>query len=118
MPRTSPYDIELSRAERDKLVSVVRKYTAPYKELMRAKIILMASEGYTNSQIAARLDLPRQIASKWRQRYFDERTTGLADLARSGRTPTFSPSGHRASQSPCLSTARETRFASFAAFEQ
>lgn len=102
MPRTSPYEIELSSAERNELESLVRKYTAPYQEVVRAKIILMANEGYTNSEIATRLELPRRIASKWRQRYFKERATGLADRARSGRTPTFSPSGHCASQSARL----------------
>ena len=102
MPRTSPYEIELSSAERSELESLIRRYTAPYQEVVRAKIILMASEGYTNSEIGARLEVPRQIASKWRQRYFEERATGLADRARGGRRPTFSPSDHSASQSSCL----------------
>lgn len=63
MPRTSPYEIELSSAERNELESLVRKYTAPYQEVVRAKIILMANEDYTNSEIATRLELPRRIAS-------------------------------------------------------
>lgn len=88
MPRISPYEIELSSAERNELDTLVRKYTAPYQEVVRAKIILMANEGYTNSEIATRLELPRRIASKWRQRYFKERAAGLTDRARSGRTPT------------------------------
>jgi len=58
---------------------------------MRAKIILLATQGYTNSEIAERIDLPWQIVSKWRQRYYDERIDCLVDRARSGRTPTFSP---------------------------
>jgi hypothetical protein len=33
MPQTSPDEIELSNAEREKLESLARKYTAPYKEL-------------------------------------------------------------------------------------
>jgi len=102
MPRTSPYEIKLSPDEREELESLVRRYSAPYQEVIRAKIILMASEGYTNCEIAVRLDLPRQIVSKWRQRYFAERATGLGNRPRSGRPLTFSPSGHRASQSSCL----------------
>jgi hypothetical protein len=64
MPQTSPYEIELSDAEREKLESLARKYTAPYQEVVRAKIVLLASEGYSNCEIAGRLDLPRQIVSK------------------------------------------------------
>lgn len=99
MPQTSPYEIELSDAEREKLESLARKYMAPYQEVVRAKIVLLASEGYSNCEIAGRLDLPRQIVSKWRQRYFQERADGLADQERSGRPPTFSPSGEGANQS-------------------
>jgi hypothetical protein len=35
---------------------------------MRAKIVLLASQGFGNDCIAARLGMPRQIVSKWRQR--------------------------------------------------
>lgn len=91
MPRTSPYEIDLSDAEREELKRLARKYTAPYQEVVRAKIVLLASDGYSNSEIASRLDLPRQVVSKWRQRYFLERAAGLADRPRSGREPTFSP---------------------------
>ena len=79
MPQTSPYLIELSDEERKEWESRARKYTAPYQEVVRAKIVLLASEGFSNSEIAARLDTPRQIVSKWRQRYFEARGSGLAD---------------------------------------
>lgn len=107
MSQISPYEIELSDAEREELESVARRYTAPYQEVVRAKIVLLASDGYSNCEIAARLDTSRQIVSKWRQRYFEERANGLADQERSGRPPTFSPSGHRANQSLGLRTASQ-----------
>jgi len=37
--------------------------------VVRAKIILLADEGLSNDLIAAKLDTPRQIVSKWRQRF-------------------------------------------------
>jgi len=98
MPRTSPFKIELSDAEREELESLARRYTAPYQEVVRAKIVLLANDGYTNTEIAQRLDLPRQIVSKWRHRYYQEHLEGLADLERSGRKPTFSPSSDHASK--------------------
>lgn len=99
MPRSSPYQIELSDEERRTLVEVARRYTAPYGEVVRAKIVLMASEGLSNTEIAQRLDLPREVVSRWRQRYGVEGIDGLADRGRSGRRPTFSPSRRGASQS-------------------
>jgi hypothetical protein len=41
--------------------------------------------------IASRLDTPRQIVSKWRQRFYRERLAGLDEQPRGGRPPRFSP---------------------------
>jgi len=43
------------------------KYTSPYFEVLRAKVILFASEGLENKEIASRVDIPRQILSKMAQ---------------------------------------------------
>jgi transposase len=51
----------------------------------------MAAQGLRNDQIAAQVSLPRQIVSKWRKRFFEERLEGLENLPRSGRPPSFSP---------------------------
>jgi transposase len=51
----------------------------------------MAAQGLRNDQIAQRVSLPRQIVSKWRKRFFEERLEGLENLPRSGRPPSFSP---------------------------
>jgi transposase len=69
----------------------VRKYTSPYRDVIRAKLVLLAAEGLPNDVIAARLDSPRQIISKWRKRFFDERLAGLEEEPRGGRTARFSP---------------------------
>lgn len=50
--------------------------------VVRAKIILLAADGWRNDQIAARLDLPKSIVSKWRKRFFESRFDGLLDLPR------------------------------------
>ncbi len=91
MPRTSPYRIQLSEAERRSLETASRRYTAPYREVIRAKIVLLAAAGLGNLAIAARLDTPRPIVSKWRKRFFEQGLAGLADRPRGGRPPTFSP---------------------------
>jgi len=93
MPRRSPYVIQLTLGEKSRLESISRKYTASYYSVMRARIVLLASQGIGNDEIARRLELPRQIVSKWRKRFFEERMVGLEDRPRRGRPPVFSPSG-------------------------
>ncbi len=91
MPRRSPYVLEFSSSERDALERVARRYTAPYREVIRAKVVLMAAQGVQNKDIAASLDLPVQIVSKWRKRFFQERLSGLEERPRSDRRPGFPP---------------------------
>jgi len=45
MPRRSPYTIELSLKERRELETRTRKYTLPYFEVRRARMVLLAAEG-------------------------------------------------------------------------
>jgi hypothetical protein len=95
MPRKSPFAIDLSNEERQTLASVARKYTSPYCDVIRAKIILLADEGLPNDVIAARLDTPRQIVSKWRKRFALARLPGLEAQPRGGRNARFSPQPRR-----------------------
>lgn len=91
MPQKSPYTILLTDIEQAKLGVLSRQYTAPYYQVIRAKIILFASEGLGNDQISERLDIPRKSVVKWRQRFHHERLDGLADQPRPGRPADFSP---------------------------
>ena len=91
MPRKSPFGIILSDLDRRELEKIIRKYTSPYRDVIRAKIVLYASAGLSNDQIASRLDIPRQIVSKWRKRFFKEGVAGLAEQPRHGRPARFSP---------------------------
>ena len=91
MPRKSPFEIFLTIDEKLRLQEIARKYTSPYRDVMRAKIVLLSAEGLSNKEIGERLDLPRQIVSKWRKRFFDQRLAGLDERPRRGRTGAFSP---------------------------
>ena len=85
MPRKSPYNFTLTKDQRHELESRSRKYTLPYRDVMRARIVLMAAEGLENSEIAARLGTRREIVSKWRKRFFERGLVGLEEADRSGR---------------------------------
>ena len=91
MPRSSPYTILLAPGERARLESWARKYTSPYYQVIRAKIVLLAAEGRSNKEIAHHLDVPRQIVSKWRKRFHQQRLAGLEDRPRTGRPSGFPP---------------------------
>jgi transposase len=70
--------------------------------IMRAKIVLLASEGLGNDSIAARLSMPRQIVSKWRRRFYTQRLPGLDEQPRGGRPARFSPQRCGCDQGACL----------------
>jgi transposase-like protein len=98
VPRISPFTVELTSAERSTLESTRRRYTAPYRDVIRARIVLLAASGAENTEIARRLELPVQIVSKWRKRFFEERLAGLVERSRTGRPPAFSPTPRRRGQ--------------------
>ena len=102
MPRSSPFHIVLTPQEREELEARTRKYTSPYRAVIRAKIVLLAAQGLPNESIAARLDTPRQIVSKWRKRFALARLSGLDEQPRGGRPALFSPQRRRANKSPGL----------------
>jgi hypothetical protein len=91
MPRKSPFSIVICKEERIVLENQVRQHTSPYCDVIRAKIVLLAAEGLSNDVIAARLDTPRQIVSKWRKRFALARLSGLEAQPRGGRPAQFSP---------------------------
>jgi hypothetical protein len=91
LPRLSPYALSLSAQEEIELRRRAAKYTLPYFEVLRAKMVLLAAEGLSNDQIAARLDTRREAVSMWRKRFFEERLTGLEERSRPGRPRVFPP---------------------------
>ena len=95
MPRTSPFVIRLSSAEELELQRRAGKYTLPYFQVQRAKMILLASEGLSNDEIASRLDSRREVVGRRRKRFFVDRLMGLEEQARPGRPRTFSPRSGR-----------------------
>jgi transposase len=83
--------LELSEAERRELESRARRYTLPYRDVVRAKIVLLAAEGLRNDEIADRLDTRREVVSKWRKRFYEQGMAGLEELPRTGRPSDFPP---------------------------
>jgi hypothetical protein len=102
MPRQSPYEIVLSNAEARELNHRAARYTLPYFQVQRAKMILLAAQGLPNHEIATRLDTRREVVSMWRKRFFERRLEGLDEQPRPGRPRVFPPRTGRADQGPGL----------------
>jgi hypothetical protein len=95
MSRISPFRILLSREELRELTRRANKYTLPYYQVVRAKMILLAHKGLSNDNIADQLTTRREIVSMWRKRFFEQRLRGLDDRPRPGRPRVFPPRAGR-----------------------
>ena len=93
MSRKSPYKVDLDRATRSALETRARKYTSAYRDVVRARIVLMAADGMDNDEIALRLNTSRDVVSMWRKRFFEEGLEGLEERPRHGRPAVFPPRG-------------------------
>lgn len=63
----------------------LRSSTMPAGYVRRARIVLLASQGVANTEIARRVGVARQTVLTWRERYARYGLGGLADRARPGR---------------------------------
>jgi transposase-like protein len=98
MARHSSDVIELTDKERCELEAISGRLTAPFRMVQRARIVLYAAQGFTNVEIAARLDTAPEVVAKWRRRFRVERLDGLQDRSRVGRPRRFPPGGSGAGQ--------------------
>ena len=111
MARKSGFVIELSGEERSELERRVACYTRPHKVVVRAKMILYAADGQTNTEIARRLETAADVVGRWRKRFFEERLAGLEDRQRAGRPRRFPPGTSRRGESTRLRVAVDARAA-------
>lgn len=82
---------DLTDEERAQIERLASSRTAPARQVERAQIILLASEGRTAPQIGERLRLNPQTARDWLRRFNAGGLPGLDDLPRSGKPPTYTP---------------------------
>ena len=72
----SPFEIVLTAVERRELEKRARAYTDPYWRVARARMVLLAAQGMSNIEIAARCDTSPQVVHRWRKRFFEQRLKG------------------------------------------
>jgi transposase len=86
-----PLDVDLTTKEEKILAKWVRGGKIEHRLCFRARIILLASEGKSNTEIAKISKCARKTVVKWRNRFIERRLDGLRDLPRAGRPPIFTP---------------------------
>jgi transposase len=80
--------ITLTDEERATLMKWARGRSTPARLVQRARIILAASDGRENKDIAAQLGCTRRTAGTWRNRFATDRLAGIEhDAPRGGRRP-------------------------------
>ena len=84
MPHGKAVWLELSEIERNELERLVRRHKTAQAVALRARIILLAADGLTNTAIAARLGVDLHRVGRWRQRFAGLRLDGLFDEPRPG----------------------------------
>ena len=87
-----PIPVKLTAQDRSDLEAVTRKATSSQRDGFRARLILLAADGYNNTEIATELSCTRKTVHKWRGRFAESGRPGLADASRSGRPPIYDDS--------------------------
>ena len=81
-------EITLSDEERATLERWARGRSIPARQVMRARIVLLAAEGKRNIEIAPEVGTDRMTVARWRQRFAAHRLRGIEkDAPRPGRRP-------------------------------
>jgi putative transposase len=82
-------ELKLSRQEQAQLSSLAASRSLPHALVARAKLVLWAAGGASNSTIAQRLSWSLPTVGKWRQRFVEQRVAGLHDELRPGRPRSY-----------------------------
>ena len=87
--------IVLSEEERTELGCLIRAPSTVQKIALRARIIMLAAEGFSIDETAARLGVWRKTVSQWRARWMSSLGGAvlgrLSDAPRPGVTPRIAP---------------------------
>jgi transposase len=83
--------VRVTGAIRRVLTRRSRGQKTPYRDKVRARIVLLAARRWSNTAIAAEVGISVDTVRTWRGRFAVQGLAGLADRARSGRPARFTP---------------------------
>jgi putative transposase len=76
--------IDLAQEVKEELHSIARSRSLPHGLVRRAKIIIMAAEGFNNKTVAQKIGLSAAVVGMWRKRFIQQGLTGLYDEPKPG----------------------------------
>jgi transposase len=89
MRRAQP--VTLTAAQGRQLQRYARGRRVAVRLALRARIVLLAADGFENKQIAEQLSVSRQLVARWRIRFLESGIAGIEkDAPRPGRKPAVS----------------------------
>ncbi len=91
MPHPGAPALLLRVGDHERLSALVRSGSVRAGLAQRARIVLLASEGILNAEIADRVGVSRPTVNRWRGRYVEAGIDGLADEDCPGRPRTVDP---------------------------
>lgn len=92
MARAASQDIVIVGSRRKaRLEAITRRPSSPQALARRARIVLLAHQGWANQRIAAELGCSPGTARTWRRRFARGGIPALADRPRSGRPEVYGP---------------------------
>src|SRR5215204_4056020 len=89
MPHPGAPALLLRVGDHERLTGLVR--SGSVRAALAPRIVLLASEGIRNAEIAARVGVSRPTVNRWRARYVEAGVDGLADEDRPGRPKMVDP---------------------------
>jgi transposase len=81
--------LKLRRGDRSRLETTVRSRTAEARAVQRARLVLLAADGWSNRDIACTIGMHYNQVGVWRKRYGEFGIPGLEDEERPGRPPVY-----------------------------
>src|SRR5271165_2949224 len=83
--------LKLRRGDRSQLEAILRSGTVEARLAQRARIIVLAADGWSNRDIAETVGMHYNQVGIWRKRYVEFGLAGLSDEERTGRPHIYGP---------------------------
>jgi putative transposase len=95
MPKRAS-QVKLNEREQEELVQITRRHQSEQQQVLRARIILAAAQGYSNAEIAREIAINVDTARLWRDRWvslqgIDLDTLSVAERLRDAPRPGTPP---------------------------
>ena len=76
--RSPTAPLPVTDEQRSVLEKLIRSHTAPHRDVQRARVLLMASDGFANTRIASEVGVAPMTVKAWRERFSRD---GLKDFS-------------------------------------